>query len=453
MKAKGTDLKRLEELYNAAGNGMAVVYGKKDGGLRQLLKEFVSNKKFFYYYCRQVSAEEQCRMMGMEIEKKYDVRLQNHTYQEYFKRIKSGDASKLVVIIDEAQYLLKKDPSFFAGLLDLKARKLYPGPVLIVLVSSSLVWVEQELEDAFVNEYKKVDLQLKIDDLNFLDVVRLFEEYSVPEIIRLYGVLGGVSNYLRHWNTQKTFKENICDLILEPDGFLFHKAEEVISAELRELSVYNTILGAIAAGNTKLNDLYEKTGYSRAKISVYMKNLSYFDIIEKVQSFETGGWDNAKKGVYQIKDTFINFWYKFVFPHQSDLYLLTPSEYYDTYIRDELDEYLNRYFQNVCREYLYLLNQMRRLPLQVTKLGTWVGKTGNIDIIAQSSDRQNIVGLCNWEKPMLTVEMLKELLSAMHKAKITSEHFYLFSAKSFEPELVEMAKADRRIELIDMNEL
>ena len=96
---------------------------------------------------------------------------------------------------------------------------------------------------------------------------------------------------------------------------------------------------------------------------------------------------------------------------------------------------------------------MRRLPLQVTKLGTWVGKTGNIDIIAQSSDRQNIVGLCNWEKPMLTVEMLKELLSAMHKAKITSEHFYLFSAKSFEPELVEMAKADRRIELIDMNEL
>ena len=157
--------------------------------------------------------------------------------------------------------------------------------------------------------------------------------------------------------------------------------------------------------------------------------------------------------MYQIKDTFINFWYKFVFPHQSDLYLLTPSEYYDTYIRDELDEYLNRYFQNVCREYLYLLNQMRRLPLQVTKLGTWVGKTGNIDIIAQSSDRQNIVGLCNWEKPMLTVEMLKELLSAMHKAKITSEHFYLFSAKSFEPELVEMAKADRRIELIDMNEL
>ena len=50
------------------------------------------------------------------------------------------------------------------------------------------------------------------------------------------------------------------------------------------------------------------------------ENLSHFDIVEKVQSFQTGGWENAKKGVYQIKDTFINFWFKFVFPHMSDLY-------------------------------------------------------------------------------------------------------------------------------------
>ena len=39
-----------------------------------------------------------------------------------------------------------------------------------------------------------------------------------------------------------------------------------------------------------------------------------------------------KNGVYQIKDTFINFWFKFVFPHMSDLYLLKPHEFYDRYI-------------------------------------------------------------------------------------------------------------------------
>ena len=230
-------------------------------------------------------------------------------------------------------------------------------------------------------------------------------------------------------------------------------AERLISSELRELSVYNTILSAIAQGHNKLNDLFLTTGFSRAKISVYMKNLSHFDIVEKVVSFETGGWDNAKKGVYQIKDTYVNFWFKFVFPYLSDLYLMTPSAFYDAHIAKELDDYLSRYFRNVCMEYLQLLNQIGKVPFPIHKMGTWIGKTGNVDIVAQSSDRQNIVGLCNWKEPELTMQMCEDMYETMQKAKINSEHFYLFSAKSFEVDLVEHAKRDTRFELIDMNEL
>lgn len=31
------------------------------------------------------------------------------------------------------------------------------------------------------------------------------------------------------------------------------------------------------------------------------ENLSHFDIVEKVQSFQTGGWENAKKGYTRSK--------------------------------------------------------------------------------------------------------------------------------------------------------
>ena len=67
-----------------------------------------------------------------------------------------------------------------------------------------------------------------------------------------------------------------------------------------------------------------------------MKNLAHFDIVEKLVSFETGGWENTKKGVYQIKDTFVNFWFKFVYPNLSDLYLLSAEQFYDKYIENEL---------------------------------------------------------------------------------------------------------------------
>ncbi len=451
---KQSELKRLEDLYAESGNQLVVLYGPMNCEKEALIRAFLETRKHFYYRARKASAKEQLSMMGQEVAQKFDVRIQKESYDEYFNRVKSGNPTKLVVVIDEFEHIVKKDPEFMESILKLKNRRLYPGPVMIILASSSIVWAEQDMAATIGEEaLSKIDAQIKIPNLNFLEVVRAFPELSVSDAIKIYGVLGGVPGYLKYWKKRKSFKQNICDLILSEDGYFFKKAEELVSSELRELSVYNTILMAIAKGENKLNDLYHYTGYSRPKISVYMKNLSQFDIIEKVVSFETGGWDNAKKGVYRIKDTYINFYYRFVYPHLSDLYMMAPEDFYDTYIEKELDDYLNRYFINVCMEYLSLLNQIHRLPLVVTKMGTWVGKTGNIDIIAQSSDRQNIVGICNWEKEEFTLAMCKDLFDSMTKAKITSNHIYLFSAKAFSADVIELARIDKRFELVDMNEL
>lgn len=453
MNAKKTDLKELEGWYEKSGNQLMLLYGGMDCRKEQLIKEFCVGKKYFYYRCRQLSAQEQMQKMGEEIQNAFQIKLSRYSYDEFFNRVKSGDASKLVIVIDEAQYAIKRDPEFVKSILKLKMKRLYPGPVMIILASSSIVWTEQDMEESFGENYKRIDLIQKIENLNFLEVVRAFPTLSVSECVKIYGCIGGVPGFMKAWNPEESFKENICRLVLTEGGYLFDMAQQIISTELRELSVYNTILSAIAEGKNKLNDLFLSTGFSRAKISVYIKNLSHFDIVEKVVSFETGGWENAKKGVYQIKDTFVNFWFKFVFPHLSELYLMEPSDFYDTYIAPDLGAYLNRYFRNVCMEYMMLLNQIGKVPFAIHKMGTWVGKTGNIDIIAQSTDRRNIVGLCNWEQPQLTMEMCEEMYENMQKAKISSEHFYLFSATSFEPDLIRHANEDPRFELIDMNEL
>jgi AAA+ ATPase superfamily predicted ATPase len=271
--------------------------------------------------------------------------------------------------------------------------------------------------------------------------------------VEVYGVLGGVPGYISRWNGKKSLKENVCRNILSPNGYLFDEVEHYLGMELRELSLYSTILASIAAGNNKLNDLYHQTGFSRAKISVYMKNLMEFEVIEKVVSFETGGWENAKKGVYRIQNTYVNFWFRFIYPHLSDLYMLSPEEFYDRYIEQELNEYMNRYFIQVCTEYLNLLNMIDKLPIHLHRIGTWVGKQGNIDIIAQNSVRESVVGLCNWFKPELTMEDCQSLIANMKKARISAEYYYLFSATGFGASLVEASKEDSRYVLIDMKEL
>ena len=228
MNARTTDLKKLESYYEKSGNQMLLLYGRRGCQKEELIKEFVKNKKHFYYRCRQASALEQRRMMGKEIERQFDAKLQRDTYDEYFNRIKSGDPSKLVVVIDEAQYVIKKDPEFIQSIVKLRMKRLYPGPVLILLVSSSLVWARQEAAEAFGEDAKRIDGQIEIENYNFLEAVRAFPRTSVRDCIKIYGVLGGVPAYLDKWDETQDIRSNICRLVLSPEGALFTEAENVM---------------------------------------------------------------------------------------------------------------------------------------------------------------------------------------------------------------------------------
>lgn len=453
MVTRTNELKKLDAIYKNPSNNLVLMYGRTGSGKEDLLDSFTTGKSYFYYRSRQCSDSKQLHYLGKQLQDTYNTLKINQSFYDCFKSFRSKDGSKLVVIIDEAQYSIKKTNELFDSLISLKNKELYPGKVMIIIVSSSIVWGENTVYDIIGPKKSMLDEVIKLEDLSFLDVVRAFPEYSVAQSVSTYGIIGGVSEYVDRWNGKKSIKANVCENILSPTGFLYNEAEGYISSELRELSCYNTILGSIAAGNEKLNDLFEDTGYSRAKISVYMKNLAAFDVVDKVVSFETGGWDNTKKGVYRIADTYINFWFTFVYPHLSELISYTPEAFYDKYIAPYLDDYLQIYFVNVCREYLHLLNVVGQLPIKLIKIGTWIGKEGTIDVIGQSASRDNVVGICNWTEKSMSYERYTDLLNSMKKARITANTIYLFSATKFDDELVKLSEENKAVVLVDMTEL
>ena len=447
------EVKKLDAIYQSSGNNLVLVYGRMGSGKESLLDEFTTGKPYFYYRSRQCSDEKQIKYMDDQLSKAFDAKAGAESFDDCFKKFRSKDGSKLVVIIDEAQFAVKKTNKLWESLVALKNKKLYPGNVMILIVSSSIVWAQHSFTEIADNAKSVVDETVKLENLSFLDVVRTFPNYTVAQCVSTYGIIGGVSEYLERWNSRKSIKANVCENILSPTGYLYSAAEGYISSELRELSCYNTILGSIAAGNEKLNDLFEDTGYSRAKISVYMKNLAAFDIVDKVVSFETGGWDNTKKGIYRIVDPYINFWFTFVYPHLSELISYTPERFYDTFIEPKLDDYLQVYFVNVCREYLHLLNMVGQLPIKLTKIGTWLGKEGTIDVIGQSYNRENVVGICNWTDRSMSYETYEKLLESMKLARINANTIFLFSATRFDSKLIQLSKENKSVVLVDMTEL
>ena len=114
---------------------------------------------------------------------------------------------------------------------------------------------------------------------------------------------------------------------------------------------------------------------------------------------------------------------------------------------------MNRYFVQVCGEYLALMSRVHKLPIELTKQGTWIGKQGTIDIVAQDAVRNTIVGCCNWSKPAMTAADIRELLQTLKKARLSPQQIYLFTATEFDAELTAWADQDERLIPIDMKQL
>ena len=121
MAGRKTELQYLEQMYHETGNQLLVLYGRKEHGGRRLVREFCRNKKFFYYCAPEISPQSQRQRMGREIAEHYQVVLSEDSYDTFFKRVKSGDSSKLVLVMDEVQHIMKKDSQFLESILDRKS--------------------------------------------------------------------------------------------------------------------------------------------------------------------------------------------------------------------------------------------------------------------------------------------------------------------------------------------
>lgn len=447
-------LSALEKLYNSGDNKAVVFYSDTDSDLHEILKEFLQNKDFFYYRAVQVSSDEQINLFKNSINKQLSKSIITEPgYYGALKAMMEAKCEKRVVVIDEFQHIIKYSNELMVEILKCINNKWGNQPVLFVLTSSNAYFVENQMVEKLEETAYELSGLIKLPELTFVDVIRHFEKFSKEELIVAYGITGGKSKRILAFDKSISLKNNIIKAILSEDGELYKKGLNILPPELREHSVYNTLLMNIACGHSKLNELHKITGYSRAKISVYLNNLIDHNLIIKNDSVDTDGRDNTIKGVYAIKDGLLAFFYRFVFPNISVLSISDKEKYYKKYIEPYLDDFASSAFKNVCFEYLMLLNKMDRLPIKITSTGTWIGKVGNIDILCTDNEGRTLIGLCEFCKDTITLEDFEWLEFCVSKAKLTGDYYYLFSKKGFDEKLTAYVSIVNNIILIDLSML
>lgn len=427
--------KFLQDYVSKKGNDLIILYGRKGIGKTELLRIASAQKSSMYYQARECSEKEQLLSMQKDWQQLYSLSGEELSVSSLLLEAASHFS---LMILDEFHLMVKG----MEGLVEAITTVLDNPKVKntkIILCSSSINWVENDMVNVMGNGAMKVSAFLKVKEFTFPDMVSRFPDYNTEETIMVYGILGGVPSYLTMWKEKKNVRENIMLLFLHKDGRLYREAENFLKTELRELALYNTILAVMAEGKLKLNEIYERTGFSRAKISVYIKNLIELDVVEKVFSYDTEGRENTKKGIYRIKDRLIHFWYRFVFPNLSQLEERGMEQVYDNHIAPLLDDHIAPYFTSVCQEYLTLLSDFKRLPFEIEAIGQWYGKEGTIDIIGDGADA-SFVGKCKWDAAPFTEQDFMELLTLSKLAGVEPEYYYLFSKNGFTKELEALSR-------------
>lgn len=448
------DLNFLNRYYESGFSGILVVYGHRNVEQNSLLFKFIENRRSVFYTARSLSDKEQTLIWAKELMEGRNGLVDKPTYTDIFNAsVTLAGRNPVIFVIQNFEYIVKGSDTFIKELTDFVEKNGKLRQILVILTSNDVSWVENSMVKAFGSLSSNIAGFRKIKPLPFSEMRNYFGNMSYRDAVLAYSVLGGQTALWRYFDGSLSFKENVCKNILNPGSYLYGEALRLTEYSLRETAVYHTILAEMAKGVNKLNDLYHATGFSRAKISVYLKTLIHHDFAYKAYSFGNAGRENVMKGVYKIADPLMDFYFRFIFPNLSSLYRMPADRFYDIYIAPGIQTHASEYFKKVCREYIFRLEESGNLPFEIGEEGEWIGKEGNIDIIAQSEYGDTALGLCAWQKT-ITHEDLKKLKYCAKKARLEADVIYLFSTLGFDEWIQDAAlKPETKLRLIGIEEL
>ena len=404
----------LENHYKRPGSQILVVYGQRGVGKTALLTAFTEKKDTIYYTVGNSSPREQRYQWGCELrEAGRGLGVSQYPSWREILECLTGDEvpGKRILLIENFQYLIKGEPQFLQELIRfLKERK--ETQILIILSTSASGWVENSMISKVGNLAFSISGFLKIKELSFAAMRRIFSNFTLRECIDYYAVLGGLPGVWKLLDSRQSVEENLTTIFLQKNSFLPELMMKWLLEELREPAVYNTILAALAEeDHGKLNDLFEHTGFSRAKISVYLKNLMELEIVEKVLP-----------GMYEICNSFVRFYFRFLFPHQTAAREKDGREFYEKYIRRGYSDFVQMTYRRICESIL-------QTKYSATEL--WKARRGKIYLLCRDDSGKKIVvdysgTVCYTSKDYDT------LLEAMKSTRTTADEIMIFGENGYE---------------------
>ncbi|MGS0972969.1 MAG: ATP-binding protein [Candidatus Izemoplasmataceae bacterium] len=405
------ELKMLSDYYDSNSFEFGVIHGRRRVGKTTLLKESIKGKKSLYLLAQQANAKTNLELFSKRYGELLGVgQITYDSFRDFFEAIFKED--HLVVVLDEFSYLTEVDPSIesvLQGLIDT-----YKEMTSIkFIISGSEIGMFNNHFSVSKPLFNRQTFSYHLKECDYLESSLYYPQFKAVDKVRAYAVFGGLPYYLSQIDDERSIEENIKRLITNENARFSNEVNMLLHTELRSIQEYQSVLQAIHSGSTKLSEIDTKSRIQdTAKTSKYVKKLMELEIIEKEYKFLES--PNSKNHLYRIKNNFIAFHYRFVWKNQAARVLMSSDDFYDTFIKDDLEQFVSLRFEKIGEQFLIRKYKSRNHE-PIMNIGRYwyndkKSKTDvEIDLCVQTKNYIHIYE-CKWTNNIIGESIMNQLI-------------------------------------------
>ncbi len=414
------ELQTLTEAWESPGSGFIPIYGRRRVGKSELILSFLRSKTALYFVGKRAPEGLQIReflqvaatVVDEPLLATYPASSWADAIDAVLARRPNGE--KLVLAFDEFQWIVEASPELPSILQERWDRDWQRSEdVLLILCGSYIGFMEREVLGRKSPLFGRRTAQILLRPFDYREAGEFHPDYSLVDRARTYFVCGGVPFYLRMFSQRQSFEMNLTNQLLDEHAALHREPDFLLREELRETESYYAVLLAIAGGHQRAHDIARVSGIPAGSLPYYLKQLTELGYVARRYPL-IDGRRNPRSVRYDFDDPLLRFWFRFVFPQQSQLRRLGPERAFLERVEPRLDAYLGYCFERLCREALPWLYEREGVHASY-EVGEYWSKQVQIDVVGWRADGWTDLGECKWGVVKSATELERELAAKIEK--------------------------------------
>ena len=407
-------IRRTEE-KSLSSACFTVIMGRRRVGKTTLLRKALEGKRYIYLFVSRTNEALLCDTFKKEITNKLSDPIYGTPtrFIELFELLMQHAAREhFTLIIDEFQDFERVNPSIFSDIQNLWDKYSPQAKINFIVCGSIYSLMKHIFEDRKEPLFGRLTSKFILKPFKTSVLIEIMQEYNpafTPEdLLCLYTLTGGVAKYVSLLIDASAFtKDSMIDFVTQSDSPLLTEGKDMLIQEFgRDYSTYFSILQLVASGCTRQGEIDSIIGKNSGP---YLKNLSedYSLIRRQLPLLAKPGTRNLR---WFMSDNFLNFWFRFIYPHQSAIELEKYGQL-NEYIKSHYVQYsgwmLEKYFRERVAE-----------TMNVTQVGNyWDTKGENeIDLIALNDfEKRGVVAEVKRNPNKISYTLLAEKVARLPK--------------------------------------